>query len=341
MLGLMLLAQVTKITESLGPIMGYEGPVSTVIYFYFLYFAVYIMLITAPALLFAVSVTVAQFFNSNEMSVIMSSGRSLLRVLAPVMIFSVFVTVFLFFFSEWATYPATYKANRIWRQFGSGYDPNYKVKEDLMVRSHNRFYTISRFVIHEKRAEGIHAIEISKNYVPVKIYDFDNASMINGIWVFYNGYLTRFHEDGSFLDRQFFAEYQSTITDPPEYFWDEGKRFEEKNIFDLRYEMKIRKARGEATKDYLIEYYNHFSFPFVAILLTVLGSLLGKYLKRGAVAISFAFTTVISVVYYLIMFFGKSLGVGGFLPTWIAGWLANIVFVAVIGYLLWREYRYH
>lgn len=339
---LVLIAQVTKITESLGPVLGYEGPPSTIVRFYLLYIPVYVMLITAPALLFAVSVTVANFFNSNEMAVIMSGGRSLLRVLAPIMIFSAFLTIFLFFFSEFVTYPATYDANRIWRTFAwSDYDKDEKIKEDLMVRSHNRFYTISRFVIHENKAEGIHLVEISDKYIPMKIFDFERASIINGKWVFYDGIITRFNSDGSFHDQQHYEEYKSQIDDPAEYFWDEGKRFEEKNIFDLRREMKIRNDRGETTLDYLIEYYSHFSFPIVALILAVVGSLLGKHLKRGAMAISFAVTTVVSVVYFLVMFFGKSLGVGGYLPAWIAGWLANIIFAVIISYLIYREWRYN
>lgn len=339
---LILIAQVTKITESLAPVLGFRGPRSTIFYFYLLYIPVYITLISAPALLFAVSVSTAKFFNSNEMAVIFSGGRSLLRVLTPVILFSVVVTIFLFFFSEWITYPATYQANRIWRTFAwADYNPKAQNKDKLLVRSGNRFYTISHFSIHEKKAEGVHLIELSTNYTPVKIYDFDKAEIVNGHWYFFEGTLTRFKEDGNFLDSDYYKEYRSNVDDPPEYFWDEGNRFEEKNVFDLLHEMKIKHARGEMTREHLIEFYWHFSFPVVAVVLTIIGSLLGKHLKRGAIAISFAVTTVVSVVYFLIMFFGKSMGVSGLLPPFVAAWFANIVFAAVILYLFYREHRYN
>ena len=80
-------------------------------------------------------------------------------------------------------------------------------------------------------------------------------------------------------------------------------------------------------------------YPFVCFFVVFLGGMIGSYLKKGAMAQSLGIAVVLSAIYYLIMFFGKSIGNSGGLHPFVAGWLANIVFLTATAGFFVKESR--
>ena len=129
------------------------------------------------------------------------------------------------------------------------------------------------------------------------------------------------------------------VAEDKKYFWNMPKSLDETNIFDLWQYIQVKSLRGESIVEYEVELYWHFSFPLVCFFVVLIGGIVGSQVQKGAMASSIAISTGCTIGYFIIMYFGKSLGNNGTLPPLIAGWLANIVFFFISMFMLIRYHK--
>jgi lipopolysaccharide export system permease protein len=93
----------------------------------------------------------------------------------------------------------------------------------------------------------------------------------------------------------------------------------------------IREMRQDrAIQNYWLEYYKKFSIPFGAFFFVFLAVPLGFLAKRSGQTVGFMFGILISLIYWVLLISGQTLGVRlGYSPFW-SMWLPNIL-AGVIG----------
>lgn len=332
------IAFVAKVMETLRIVMEFQGDSSHVIKYYLLNIPLVISVITAPALLFAVSFTVSTFSRNHELTVIMAAGRSFSRVMTPVVIFTFFVSVFLFVFNEYVMYPSNFQSYHE-LDIIRGRDPSYHLRgrQNVEMRAGNRFYYMAHFWPKDNSVVGLHLVELNQRGDIKTILEAEDGFIRKaGKWDLKDGSFTFFDARGNFQRQEFFAETTVNLPEGPDYFQRARKDFEETNIFDLLEYMKHFRAAGEDYVKYQVEYYWHISYPLVCFFTVIIGGIVGAHMKRGAIAAALGLSTIVTIAYYLIMFFGKSLGNNGTLPPLLAAWLANIVFFFISAIMIWR-----
>jgi LPS export ABC transporter permease LptG/LPS export ABC transporter permease LptF len=89
----------------------------------------------------------------------------------------------------------------------------------------------------------------------------------------------------------------------------------------------------------LIEYHRRIALPTACVVLALVGIPLGLSSKRGGKSSGFVLTILLVFAYYSLSLIGVSLARQGRLSPLVGGWLADLVFLVVGGFLLWRSER--
>ncbi len=87
---------------------------------------------------------------------------------------------------------------------------------------------------------------------------------------------------------------------------------------------------------YLIAFHKRFAFAAACLVLALVGIPLGLSSKKSGKSGGFVLTILLVFVYYVISLIGVSLARQGHVSPWFGAWSANIVFLAIAIFLLFR-----
>src|SRR4029077_8092935 len=90
---------------------------------------------------------------------------------------------------------------------------------------------------------------------------------------------------------------------------------------------------------YLIAFHKRFALPTACLLLALVGIPLGLSSKKSGKSGGFVLTILLVFVYYVISLVGVSLARQGKVSPWFGAWLADLVFLALALFLLFRAER--
>ena len=99
------------------------------------------------------------------------------------------------------------------------------------------------------------------------------------------------------------------------------------------------KARGldpVTARWYLIEFHRRFSLPTACLVLALVGIPLGLSSKKSGKSGGFVLTILLVFAYYVVSLIGVSLARQGRVSPWFGAWLADLVFLGLAVFLLFR-----
>src|SRR5579871_6831610 len=99
---------------------------------------------------------------------------------------------------------------------------------------------------------------------------------------------------------------------------------------------KARRVDPVAARWYLIEFHRRFSLPTACLVLALVGIPLGLSSKKSGKSGGFVLTILLVFVYYVISLIGVSLARQGQVSPWFGAWLADLAFLSVGLFLLFR-----
>ncbi len=96
------------------------------------------------------------------------------------------------------------------------------------------------------------------------------------------------------------------------------------------------RTHGPDGRRYLLELYTRFSYPVACLVLMLVGVPLGVISRRGGKSSGLVFTVLLVLLYYILSYTGIALSRQGKLSPFLGVWMANLLFAAVGGFLLWQ-----
>jgi lipopolysaccharide export system permease protein len=329
---------ISKIMERLKTLIAYEGPFADILHYLWLNLPYIVTIVGPTALMFSISYTIANFSRKKELAVIMTSGRSFRRILSPVIIFAFVYSIGSFFLTEYISYPWVLKSydhlNDVLKNKSSS---RTSTRSNYHARIHDKFIYIGRYYEEYNLISSINIIEYKNNF-PESIIDAKFALVIPNNWIIINGTKTVFDADHNFIEQRNFSTLRQAIPEGKDFLTTHAHTFEEMSIFQVYKELMERKNHGRKYRKHLVEYYWHYSLPFVSLFIVLIAGILGSQVKKGAMSLSISVSTMTTLVYYLLMYIGKSLAVSGALTPFIGAWFANIVFT-ILSIFLFSKYR--
>ncbi|WP_238784244.1 LptF/LptG family permease [Blattabacterium cuenoti] len=337
------------------------------------YFSISIIpLVTPVSILLTSIMTYGYLSETQELTVIKSSGISLFRVMKPILGIIFILSVGLYFFSDYAIPKAKRKAKELGYQILVAY-PSFKLKEGIFVPLFPDF-----FIKIDKKSER------NKNHLDnVFIFFYGKNLLINTIFS-QKGILIPNQEDGSIkiklINGVFYSENYNEINDPHSYNKNHEKKKQSyyqiakfatliqffkiptegiKNLDDSYYDsyqtmdtkkliqkinllkkdkfsFKFQKEKKINLAKYQLELQKKLTFPVTCILMFLIGAPLGALIRKGGMGLPTIISLIIFIIYHTLLTITQNQVEKAEICPWIGAWIPNFIFIPVS---IWITYK--
>jgi lipopolysaccharide export system permease protein len=291
------------------------------------------------AILMATLLTLGLLSRSNEITAMRSCGISLPWISSPFVVFAMGIALILLSFSstfiplasekaeqirllqiEKKPAPLTVKAAQPWVRIGA--DTLMQVEELDLVGTTIR---------------GVRLFHFDPGFRLDRMTEAAEAHYSPQGWVLVNGTQRRFHPDST-VEVTAFARHPVDIPLIPDDFATSLSGDTETMTFrEIRNYVGRFSREGLAFTRLLTDYYGRLAFPFVTVIMVLVGialSLRRSGVRGGSMAMGIGQAFIVGFCYWTTHSIAIALGRGGVLAPMLAGWMANLVFASFGLYLL-------
>jgi lipopolysaccharide export system permease protein len=166
--------------------------------------------------------------------------------------------------------------------------------------------------------------------------DAEGAAWGGESWVFRDGVIRRFGDDGSILEERSFSRLPTGLADPPQYFARDVRKVTNMTILEGYRYIQVRRRMGFGYRRELTEYHRRIAGSVALFFVVLIGLSLGSLSFKNTFVISFSLTLVSVLVFYFVVEMGYVFGKNGRIPPAVGGWMGNIVFSTVGAFLVTR-----
>ena len=119
-----------------------------------------------------------------------------------------------------------------------------------------------------------------------------------------------------------------------EDFRRETKKPEDMNYQELTVYINKLTAFGYDTSKYIVDLRAKFSYPFVSLVMVIIGFPFALKSPRSGTAMGVGLSVFIGLTYWIVLQLGISLGHGHILPPLVAAWISHMLFACAGLYLI-------
>jgi len=304
---------------------------------YFIYQTPFVLQQMVPiAVLISVMLMLGIMNKHNEILALKNSGLSLFNLSYPLIVASLIIGVGSFFLSESFVPLSSAKAKSIWnmRVEKTSSQGAYTLSH-LWYRGENSIYQIRIYNGRKKTIEGLSIFLFDKDFALRKRIDAKKALWSEEGWLLNDGLVQEIQADGSRRSMKF-ASQLLHLPETPDNFERAMKSLEEMSFWQLwDYTKKIRQEGYDSTRSE-VELNTKMAFPFISLVLTLVGIPLAFKKRKGGIPLSVTIAIGISFLYLFAFGLSRSLALSGVLPPLLGAWLANLLFSLFGIYLMLR-----
>jgi lipopolysaccharide export system permease protein len=287
--------------------------------------------------LLAALITLGILARNNEVVAMKAHGISTYRIMLPLFVLAGAITALIFICNETIVPYAARKATYIW---------SVKVKKE----EERAFFQLNKIWYRGENAiYNIRLLEPKKNILQgVTIYYFDEAFNLrqrldareaqwtgNG-WTFYKVAIRVFLPGGE-VKTEMYDEKDIPIPERPEDFKKGMQDPDEMTYGELKEYVERLRSDGYDPTRYVVELHKKVSFPFLTLIMVLMGSplaLAASHGRGGGIAQGVGISLVIGFIYWVVFAISIAMGYSGTFPPFIAAWAPNIFFGLIGGFIL-------
>jgi lipopolysaccharide export system permease protein len=339
--GLMTIYLVIDFFEKVRRFLRYDAGLGPILAYFALKTPAISFQIAPLAVLMATLLTLGLLSRSNEITAMRSCGISLRWITTPFIVFAFGVTLVLLAFSATVIPLASEKAEQIRmvaiekRQAPlavAAPRPWARTSADTLLQ-------VAEIEIGGSALHGVRLFHFRDDFRLDRMTEAAQARYTETGWTLFNGNQRRFLPDGT-VTLVAFAQQPADISLIPDDFttWLAGDT-ETMTFREIRGYLSRFADEGFSFSRLLTDYYGRIAFPFVALIMVLVGialSLRRSGHRGGGMAIGIGQAFVIGFCYWTTHSIAIALGRGGALAPMLAGWMANLVFASFGLYLLFK-----
>ncbi|UCG79681.1 MAG: LPS export ABC transporter permease LptG, partial [Desulfobacterales bacterium] len=311
-----------------------ELPISRALAFFGLRIPFIVAQITPVGLLLGVLIVFGLMVNNNEIVALKSSGVSIFYLFKPVLFVGLIFSALLFFFSEVLVPITIGRANKIWYSEVKKESAVTSREKNIWIKGNHSISHITYFKPSDETIFGITLSYFDQDFVLTKRIDAQEGVYTGGGWDLFNVVEQDLVKDDRDYKVTYLAKSRDKLEFVPEDLKMVAKKCEEMNYSELSaYIQGVEKEGYDATA-YRVDLNAKIAFPFVCVIMAIVGSSLAFWRKKKEGLAGNIFCGLgMAFLYWTLYSFCLSLGYGGILPPVIAAWLTNVIF-ACVGTLL-------
>jgi len=307
---------------------------------YYLYKVPWVVVQVLPvALLMATFLTLGQMSKFNELTAMVTSGLSTTRIVVPLFLVGLVAVAGSFALNELVVPHATEKREEILesevRHRLSSKPTEYS---NLSVLGNGgRIFTAKLYLVTEKRLHDVTVTEFKGDSL-VRRVDASTAVLDNSEWIFHDGVERTFQ--GGHETAKAFARYpRPDLPETPADFEKNPEDPETMGYAALADYVKRLERGGLRIEKYRVQLDQKIAFPFINLIVVVMGAALAARLRNPNAALGFGISVSTAFFYVGLMRAGAALGQSGSLPAIAAAWFANAFFGVIAVALLVQAQR--
>ena len=312
---------------------------------YFLLKAPAISYQIAPlAILMATLLTFGLLSRSHEITAMRSCGISLLWVTSPFMVFAAGISLVLLLFSSSVIPLAASKSEEIRIMRIEKKPPVAAVilKQPWTRVGTDRLMYVRSVSVGGELLGGVRLFQFDRSFELLAMTEADEANYRDSTWTLSQGRHRQFFPDGTVSTAEFESRPIELTLIPDDFTTWLGGDSEMMTLHDIRAYSRRRHQQGSQAARLQTDYYNRIAFPFVTIIMVLLGialSLRRSGTRGGGMAVGIGQALAVGFCYWSTHSIAIALGRGGVLPPMNAGWMANVLFMS-FGLYLMLKVRY-
>ncbi|OQY05947.1 MAG: hypothetical protein B6I20_00110 [Bacteroidetes bacterium 4572_117] len=324
---------VFDVAEKVDDFMEKEVGWYEIVFVYYMNFIPYFANFFSPLFVFiSVIFFTSKLTSDSEIVAILTSGVSYRRLMLPYFISAFFLAVGSFFLTGYIIPEANkkrigFELEYIYNKQGF-YDRNVHKQIEPGVFAYIESYDNSRDIGHRFSLEKFHGKKLVSKLVADRVL-WDSTKQK---WSVRNYYIRDYIgsnekiSSGNSLD--------TLINLNPEDFKRALKSIETLNSKELGVFIETQRMRGdEKIEAYKVEEYRRMAFPFSTFILTLIGVSLSTQKRRGGTGINIGIGLTLSFLYILFMQIFTELAKANTIPSLLAVWLPNLMFLTIGGFL--------
>ena len=337
-LGALLLFTIMDLLDHMGSFVD-NSATASMIARYYLYKGAWIIDTVLPiAVLMAVLFTVGTMARYLELTALMAAGWSLMQVTRPLVLASFLLTVFSLGWHEYVLPKANILQRKVWEVEIHKRADTINPTENIALRGPGgRMYYAHKFDPNTGVLQGLRIVTRDGARV-TEIIAADRAVWTGSAWSLSGVVRRRFQGEQETVTR-FDKLVASDLKVDPKSFYQDRIRRQDMNIRQLYDHIRMVRRSGGNPRMSMVDVQFNLAFPFVNIIVTLMGIILASSPRKTTVASGFGLTLLVSFGYYMFMNFGKSLGHTGTIPPVPAAWAGNVFFLVLFLVLFVRARR--
>ena len=285
------------------------------------------------ALLFAILLSFGRLSADGEIVALRSAGINLFFLEKPLLVFTAGLTIVSLYFSAQLTpwcnqnYQKTYQEILLQR-------PTLQVKERAIIDiGERKFYA---YQIDEKTQKiqdiAIYEFLPQENHLFPQITLAQEGEISNNVLILKKVDIYRFGRNYQLTQQGKLTRQKIYLVDKITSGRQKEKKSTEMNLWEIRAKMKDNTLSPEKVRDFALDFHTRLAIPLAAFFLGIVAVPLGIKVERGDKSVSLGITSVLVIIYYILLLTGVFLGRSGFLPPILAIWIPNFF---VIGLAIW------
>ena len=315
---------------------------ATMLTFFVLQLPEIITLLLPLAVLMATVITLALMSKRNEIVAIKSSGVSLVRFTLPILLLSLAFTLALALLNETVVPRTKARTNYIWDVLVEKRPGRLVHEEAFWYKGQNAVYRVGFYDADGQTLSDVVYYGFDQDFNLALRVDARRIRYLSGRWVGFEGLLQERLPGGGYSAKSF-DQQPLDLPELPQDFSQLSKPSEEMTFVELARYLDRIEREGYDARRYRVDLQARISYPFVCLIMALLGIPLALISDRGRAGESLAPAIIVGLVsaliYWVSFSYARSLfGYSGVLPPFLAVWLSNLVF-AVAGLWLMTTVR--
>ena len=337
--GLMTIYLVIDFFEKVRRFLRYDAQWLDVVTYFILKMPGISFQIAPLAILMATLLALGLFSRNNEITAMRSCGISLTWIASPFLAFAVTLALVLLLFSSTVIPLAANEAEtiRVVRIEKKPASAALKLPQPWARVDANTFLHVTSVAVEGTALGGVQLFQFDRSFRLIETTEAEEARYADRAWTLYRGVHRRFNLNGTVSVEPFDQQQASFALIPTDFTGALAGESEMMTFRDIRGYTGRLYQNGSQLRRLLTDYYGRIAFPFVTIIMVLVGialSLRRSGTRGGGMAVGIGQALMVGFLYWATHSVAIAFGRGGALPPMVAGWVTNVLFLSYGLYLM-------
>jgi lipopolysaccharide export system permease protein len=305
------------------------------VFLYYWYFTPFIVVLTCPiATLLASIFSVGLLAKSNELTAMKAAGISLYRIVTTLSVGGILIAAGLWAFGELILPDANNRRNAIMAEKieHRQADNTIVYRNQMFQGLQGRVFQFTNYISKSATGEDV-LIQVFDGKRLRQVITTKKLVWNDSVWIGSDVVIKEFGDFDTDLEPIKTSKHASytfgDFKERPTYFEDWFSRQDPMSMdyFKLKKFITVSRALGKDVTRQVVDLENKVSFPFINVIIILIGVSLASNPRRSGLGISFGVSMAISFVFYTCVKIAIELGHEGTISPLLAAWGTNVVFL--------------